>query len=216
MKKLAIGCLVILVLGGVLAAGVGFYIYRKAQATFAEFQQLREVPDIERQVRVKGGFTPPASGELTAAQVDRLVRVQTSVRERLGERFAEMERKYKTLAEKQNPGLGDMPEILGAYRDITAAWVDAKRRQVDALNEAGLSLEEYRWIRDQAYQALGMPFIDFDMSKFAANINGRNVDISPGEVRGAVGPSGPDANRKLIEKHKKVLEQNLSLASFGL
>ena len=216
MKKLAIGCLVIVLLGGAVAVGVGFYIYRKAQATLAEFRQLREVPDLERQVRVKGGFTPPPSGELTQAQVDRLVRVQTSVRERLGERFAEMERKYKTLADKKDATVADLPVILNAYRDLAAAWLDAKRRQVEALNEAGLSLDEYRWIRDQTYQALGVPFVDFDMSKFAEHIRSGNIDISPGQIRGAIGESGPEANRKLIEKYKKLLEDNVSLASFGL
>ena len=216
MKKLAIGCLIVILLGGAVVVGVGFYLYRKAQATLAQFNQLREVPDLERQVQVKGAYTPPSSGELTAAQVDRLVRVQARVRERLGARFAEMDQKYKTLSEKKNPDLGDMPQIVEAYRDLAAAWLDAKRSQVDALNEAGLSLEEYRWIRDQAYQALGAAFMDFDVSKFAEQIRSGNVNISPAEIRGSLGASGPEVNRKLIEKYKKVLEDNLALASFGL
>lgn len=215
MKKLAIGCLVVLLLGGAAAVGVGFYLYRKAQATLAEFRQLREVPDLERQVRVKG-YAPPSSGELTQAQVDRLVQVQTRVRERLGQRFADMERKYKTLSQKKEATVSDLPEILGAYRDLVAAWMDAKRGQIDALNDAGLSLEEYRWIRDQAYQALGLPFMDFDVEKFAEQIKSGSPNIQPGQVRGAIGESGPEVNRKLIEKYKKILEDNLSLASFGL
>jgi hypothetical protein len=216
MKKLAIGCLVIVVLGGAVLAGVGFYLYRKAQSTIAQFAQLQEVPNIERQVKAQGAFTPPASGELTDAQVERLVRVQTRVRERLGARFAEMEKKYKTLAQKENPTFSDMPEIVAAYRDVTAAWLDAKRSQVEALNETGLSLEEYKWIRDQTYQALGMPFVDFDITKFAEQIKSGSPNVQPGHIRGSIGESGPDANRKLVERFKKTLEDNVSLASFGL
>ncbi len=216
MKKLAIGCLVIVLLGGAVVAGVGFYFYRKAQATFAQFNKLSEVPDLERQVRVKGNFTPPASAELTPAQVDRFVAVQTRVRDRLGVQFAEFEKRYKTLADKKEATFADMPEILSAYRDVAAAWLEAKRSQVDALNEANLSLEEYRWIRDKAYQALGQPFFDFDVAKFVDQIKSGAQNVQPGELRGAIGESGPEANRKLIEKYKKSLEQNLSLASFGL
>jgi hypothetical protein len=216
MKRIAIGCLVIILLGGAVAVGIGFYLYRKAQATLAEFRQFDQVPDLERQVRVQGSYTPPSSGELTAQQLDRLVRVQTHVKERLGQRFAEMERRYKALSGKKEATFSDLPELLSAYRDLAAAWMDAKRSQVEALNEAGLSLEEYRWIRDQAYQALGVPFVDFDIAKFAEQIKSGSPNIQPGQIRGAIGESGPEANRKLIEKYKKVLEDNVSLASFGL
>ena len=216
MKKLAIGCLVIILLGGAAVAGVTYFLYRKAQATFAEFSRFKEVPDLERQVKAQGPYTPPSSGELTEAQIERLVRVQTHVRERLGVRFAEMEKKYKTLAQKENPTLSDMPEILAAYRDVAAAWLDAKRGQVEALNANRLSLEEYKWIRDRAYQALGMPFVDFDVSKFAEQIKNGSPNVQPSQIGGSLGEAGPEANRKLVERFKKVLEENLSLASFGL
>ena len=163
MKKLAIGCAIVLVLAGAVIAGVSYYAYRQARAMFAQFAELGQVPEIEQRVRNKSAFVAPANEELTARQVERLVQVQTRVRQRIGERFGELERKYKVLADKREATIADAPTLLAAYRDLAAGWLEAKRIQVDALNEAGLSLQEYRWIRDQAYKAIGVPFMDFDV-----------------------------------------------------
>jgi hypothetical protein len=119
------------------------------------------------------------------------------------------------LAEKKEATLADAPALLSAYRDLAATWLDAKRNQVEALNNANLSLEEYRWIRDQAYRALGQPFMDLDIPKIIDDAK-RGVSSQAAELKGSIGPAGPEANRKLVEKFKKFLEDNLALASFGL
>jgi hypothetical protein len=216
MKKVAIGCFVVLVVVGIGVAGVSYYAYRQARSMFAQFAELGQVPEIERTVRAQGPFTPPPSDELTAAQVERLVRVQSQVRKRLGDRFAEMERKYKTLSESDSATIADLPTVMAAYRDVAAAWVEAKRSQVDALNEAGLSLDEYRWIREQAYRALGAPYMDFDVGKIVDSVRDNTSSVYTGQLRGSIGPAGPEINRKLVEPFKKQLEENLPLASFGL
>jgi hypothetical protein len=217
MKKLAIGCGLVLVLVVVAFAGVSFFVYRQAQSMMSQFAELRRVPDIERDVRKKDPFVPPSTGELTESQIERLLAVQAHIRERLGARVAELERKYKEFENKQDATLADVPKLMAAYRDLAAAWLDAKRGQVEALNKVELSLEEYRWIRDRMYEAVGMPFVDLDVGKLVEQIaNGETPDVEPGRLRGAVGPAGPESNRKLVEKFRKQLEQNLPLASFGL
>jgi hypothetical protein len=216
MKKLAIGCLIVLVIGGAAVAGVVYYAYRQVRSTVAQFAELGQVPEIERGIRAQGGFEPPASEELTDTQIEKLVRVQTAIKQRLGQRFSDFERKYKTLADKKEATVRDLPTLFAAYRDMVAAWIDAKRAQVDALNDVGFSLEEYRWIRDQSYRALGMAYVDFDLGKLAKNIE-RGVDVDqPGRLLGAVEPTGPEINRKLVERFKKQLEESIALASFGL
>ena len=216
MKKLAIGCAVVLVLLGVVAAGVGYYVYRQASSMFAQLRELDRLPEIERGVRVQSTYTPPASGELTVVQVERLVKVQETVRQRLGQRFTELEAKYKTLIDKKEATAADVPALLGAYRDMAAAWMEAKRSQVDALNTVDMSLAEYKWIREQTYRALGVPYMDFDVSRIIEHIRSGRANIEPGQIGGSIGPSGPDSNRKIIEPYKKRLEENLPLASFGL
>jgi hypothetical protein len=216
MKKLAIGCGVIVLLIGIALAGAGYYTYRQAKSMFAQFSELSQVPELERSVRVKTKYVPPDSEELTPNQIERLLRVQSAVRSQLGEKFNELEAKYKSLTDKKDATIADAPALLAAYRDVAAAWMSAKRSQVDALNEAQLSLEEYHWIRDQVYRALGVPYMDLDVGKIVEQIRQGSTTAEPGQIKGSVGPTGPEANRKLIEPYRKQLESNLALASFGL
>ena len=218
MKKIAIGCGVIAIVALVAAAVATYFVVNKVQSTFAEFAALGEIPQIERGVRNKAPFTPPASAELTEPQVARFVQVQQQIRSLLGTRFAEFEANYKDLSERMNRNQGtvfDAPAVINAYRDLTKAYVEAKRAQVAALNEAGLSLDEYRWIRTQAYAALGVPITDFDMSRVIEDIKeGREPQQPTGGV--TVGPTGPEANRPLVEPHRTTLEANAALPFFGL
>src|SRR6185437_1261016 len=145
MKKLAVGCAVILGVGAAGAAAASYYAYHKVTSAVAGFAELGTLPELERSVRRQDPYTPPASGEPSRAQVQRLLQVQQAVRTRLGARAEEIERRYRKLLAKDSATVVDAPEIISAYRDLAAAYVDAKRAQVDALNRAGFSLEEYRW-----------------------------------------------------------------------
>jgi hypothetical protein len=216
MKKLAIGCGIALLLTGMAAAGVAFYVYRQVSSTITQFAELGKVPEIERGVRNQERFEPPASEELTESQVAKLVQVQTAVRQRLGERMNMLEAKYKNLTEKKEATYTDAPALARAYADLAATWIEAKRTQVDALNASGLSLEEYRWIRDQAYRAAGMAFMDLDLGKLIEEARLGVSPDRPGRLRGSIGPSGPESNRARIAGVKQQLTDNIALASFGL
>jgi hypothetical protein len=216
MKKLVLGCGIVLVLLAVVGAGVGYYVYRQVSSTVAQFAELGQVPEIERGVRNRSAFTPPASGELTQDQLERLVLVQAAIRERLGARFAELEARHKRLIEKEQANALDLPEIIAMYRGLAATWVDAKRRQVEALNDAGFSLDEYRWVRGRAYAALGLPYLEIDVAQLVEDVMSGRTGGEPGELQGALGPEGPVANSKLVAGFKEQLEENLALASLGL
>ena len=216
MKKLAIGCIGVLLLLGLVAAGVAYYTYRQLRSTIVQLAELGEISDIERGVRARAAFVPPPSEELTSEQIERLLRVQTLVVQRLGQRVSDFEKKYKILSAKDNASIADAPAILAAYRDMAAAWLEAKRSQVEALNEVGFSIDEYRWVRDQAYRALGMPYVDFDIGRLVEEVRRGATTTDVGKLRGSMGPTGPESNRKLVEAFKKQLEQNIVLASFGL
>ena len=165
---------------------------------FAQLQELDRVPEIERGVRTRSAYVPPASNEITTSQVEKLVKVQALVRQRLGQRFTELEVKYKALMDKKDATVVDLPALLGAYRDVAAAWMEAKRSQVDALNAVDLSLDEYKWIREQCYRALGAPYMDFDVAKIVEQIRGGATNMSnpPGQIRVRSGPPV----RKRIER----------------
>ena len=221
VKKVAIGCLVVLVVLGV-AGGIGsYFVYRTIKATFGDtltqLAALSKTPEIERQVRNTTGYAPPADGVLSPAQVERFVAVQAAVRTQMGARFAELEKRYKTLIDKKEATALDLPELLSAYKDLAGVWLAGKQAQVDALNAQRFSLEEYRSVRDRTYRALGIPLMSVDISQIIDKaMRGESVEQPPTHFEGSVGPTGPDANQKLIEQHKKALEDNAALAIFGL
>jgi hypothetical protein len=215
MKKLAIGCGIVVLVAGVALAGITYYGYMKVKSTYQQFAQLGQVGDIERGVRVQSAFTPTPSGQLTQKQVDQLLKVITRVHDRLGHNLDAFQRNYQTLAQKKEATVVDLPALFSAYRDIAAGWIDAKKAQVDALNEVGLSLAEYRWIRAQAYQALDIPFFAVDFGKLAEQLKS---GTPPAEAPLDPVPIGaaPAANKALLEGHRKQLEDYLPLVAFGL
>ena len=83
-------------------------------------------------------MVPPASEELTSSQLEQLLKVQAAIRERLGIRFAEFEKQYKVFSEKDKATLTDVPTLIAGYRDLALMWLDAKRGQVEALNQVNL------------------------------------------------------------------------------
>lgn len=221
MKKLAIGCLVVFVLFAIAGSVATYYVYHvvktKVLDSVNQFAAFKNVPEMERQVRNRSEFTPPESGLLTAAQVERLVAVQTAVRADMGVRFHEMERRYKTLLDKKESTVLDLPELISAYRDLGVLWLEAKKTQIDALNKAGFSLSEYRWVRDRTYRAVGLPLMSVDISQIIDRaMSGGRIDEPPTDLEGSVGPTGPLANQKLVERYKKTFEDNAPLATFGL
>jgi hypothetical protein len=225
MKKLAIGCLIAAALFGIAGLVATYVVYRAVKTTFidpattamADLAAFKTVPDLERQVRNTNAFAPPESGRLTPAQVERLVAVQTHVRQTMGAQFAQLERRYKTLLEKKEASALDLPELISAYRDLAKIWLAGKTAQVEGLNRVGLSLAEYRWIRSQSYSAVGVPLMSMDVAEMIDQaMRGETPVEPPARFEGAVGPSGPAENQPLIEPFKKQLEENAALAIFGL
>ena len=215
MKKLAIGCAVLLVLGMVGAAGASYVAYRKVSSAVAGFAELGSLPEIERSIQDQRPFTPPAAGEPSGEQIGRLLEVQQAVRTRLGAKADEIEHRYRRLLAKDSATVVDLPELVSAYRDLAVAYVDAKRAQVDALNRAGLSLEEYRWTRSRAYAALGMSLMDIDVSQLIEDVQAGRQPAAPA-YRLTAASTGSPGLQKLVEPHRKALEDNVGLAFFGL
>jgi hypothetical protein len=215
MNKLALGCVGLLAVGVVGAGGASYVAYRKVSSTFAGFAQLGSIAELEHSVRNQRPFTPPPSGEPTPAQIAHLMEVQGAVRARLGARADEIERRYRRLLAKDSATVVDLPELVAAYRDLAAAYVDAKGAQVAALNRAGVSLQEYRWTRSRAYAALGMSLLDVDMSGIIEEVKAGRQPVMPATRLTNTSGASP-AFRSRIERHRKALERNVGLAFFGL
>ena len=215
MKKLAIGCAV-LVLVCLVAGAVGsYFVYHKVRSTIAGFAELRKVPELDRSVRNHSPYVPPRTGEMSPSQLQRYLTVAQTVRTRLGAQATEFERTYHRLLAKKEATAVDMPELAAAYRDLAGVYMDGKRAQVDALNKAGFSLEEYRWVRNQSYAALGVPMMDFDVTRMIEDVQAGRAPTPP-ERMIPLGPSGPPANQKLVKPYEKAIVDYAPYAFFGL
>jgi len=219
MKKLAIGCGIVLVLA-LIALGVGvFWVAHKAQTVIAGLSELKNIPNLDKQIRNTTTFAPPASGELSAEQVSRYIAVREQVRQKLGVRVKEMDTQYKALSERLNKNQQsalDIPQMIEAYKDLAALYLLGKRAQVDALNDKNLSLSEYRWIQQQAYGAIGMPFVDMDISKMIEEAQSGRPSSPSEHMARELAPGVSDKNKSLVEPHRKLLEDSASLSFLGL
>src|SRR5690349_8282230 len=98
MKKLAIGCAVVIVLCMIGFGGVAYYVYYKAHQYMASMQEFAQ---LDTKITNTASFPPPASGELTEDQVRRFVSVQESMRTKLGPRVDELSAKQKQLEQME-------------------------------------------------------------------------------------------------------------------
>ena len=122
------------------------------------------------------------------------------------------EKYEKFLRDDHVATAADAPALIAAYSDLAKALVDGKRAQVEALNQVGLSLAEYRWIRTQAYGAAQDP-----APGLRAADRGRAE--RPGTDAGEHGPApaaGLGGTQAQVAPHRQALERYAALAYFGL
>ncbi|MEM1081704.1 MAG: hypothetical protein AAGH65_09005, partial [Pseudomonadota bacterium] len=138
MKKVLIGCLGVILLVVVGGSILGYlFVIKPGMQVYSEVVQLGEnFEQANESIENQSSFSPPASEELTAQQVDRYLAAQDSIRASLGARLEELEDKYRRFDQSQDgggeqAGIGD---VIGAYGDIFGLLAEAKQAQVDALN----------------------------------------------------------------------------------
>lgn len=218
MKKFIFGCLGLVLVLGVGGAVAGYYfIYRPTKAYIMEFAKLHEIPQLNQQVRKTSAFNPPADNVLSSETVDRFLRAQQAIQAKLGTRLDALSAKYRTLDQAHGtdykPSFGDM---MSALRDLSSLVVEAKRAQIEALNETNFSLAEYDWTRQRVYEAAGIP-ID---ARFAEALRAIANGKSPKDVEKSLTVESsvvvPEQNRTLVAPHVKELGERAALAFFGL
>lgn len=221
MKKILAGCLIVAVIAMVGLGVAMFYAYRMARpmidsaATY--MAAADEVARLGERVANKSDYTPPASGELTAAQVDRFMAVQARVSDDLKDRWKEVESRSaefrKRSQERKDVTLTDLRDMLSSIGSI---WIDGRREQVNALNVQKFSDDEYAWVRRRVWEAAGVEMAgSFDMSAIedlarqgAQKTNLDLPDLPPVEV--------PEANIRLVKPHLAKLKEWMPMAVLGL
>lgn len=221
MQKLLAGCLVIVVLG-TLALGVALYFgYRAARPLIDNaagwVEQAKDMAAESNRVENKTRFQPPASGELTEAQLRRYLAVHERVRKALGPRWAELQAKGRSFEERAREGGRDLSlsEIGAMLSDLRGVMSDARRAHVDALNAEGFSSSEYAWVRLRAYEAAGIEVASsIDWSALQDLIK-KGTDQVGVPAPSVPAPDVPERNRELVKPHVATLKEWLPLTVLG-
>jgi hypothetical protein len=221
MKRLLVGCLVVVIVGVAALAVGAFLLYRAASPMIEEARTyvagLAELGELEKQITNAAAYSPPPTSELTEDQVTRFVQVQDNVRAALGQRMTEIEEKYKHLDSSAEGG--QPPSFAEAFRalgDIATVFVQARRHHVAALNLHGFSQAEYAWVRSRVLQAAGVEVANMiDLSALQQTLR-ENTGINPIETPRLPHVEIPARNRELVKPHLDRVQQWLPLAFFGL
>jgi cytochrome c556 len=215
MKKLAIGCAVVIVLCMIGFGAVAYYVYYKAHQVMESARQFAQITELDKNVTNRASFASPASGELTDDQVRRFASVQEYMRAKLGQRIQELSAKQDAIQRLQREEHRDanISEVLGAVRDLAGLMLDAKNAQVDALNASHFSLQEYNWVRTQVYTAGGMAAaqVNWDNIQDLMKKNGSS-DADIEQLKTEV----PEKNRTLVKPYVEKMKDWMPFAFFGL
>lgn len=225
MGRFAIGCLFGAVLLAAVVGGGAYFLYRAASPVMERVtgvtegvRRMADASDIERGLTNAARFDPPASGELTEAQVARFLRVQEAVVAALGQRADAFGAKYTELTSAGPDGearVPTLPQLLSAVSELSTIYLDARRAQVAAMNRDGFSRDEFSWVRVRVYQAAGLDVLRYDARELqrllAAMAAGARLD--PPDVQL---PDAPERNKALVAPHATRIARWLGMAAFGL
>jgi hypothetical protein len=204
-----LGCGGVLLFLGIAGVAAFQFVIKPAQRLVND---LRKATQFDAQVQKQAPYTPPVGG-LSQAQVKRLLTVQRQVTSALGERFSKVERRFSELTQKASgQDQIDYRQMLDLFRDSGALIVEAKQLQVRALNAQGFSLEEYRWVRQQAYSGLGLG---------VPNVKPEDLldQIARGDLKAVlelVRSPESTVNSRLVEPSRKELESYYPFTWFGM
>lgn len=209
-KKLLTGCLVVVLVLVVGAGAAWWFLLRPMWNAGGEmlsgakdWATSLDLGDITNQTP----YDPPVDGRLTEAQVAALVQVQGAVVRDMGtdlQVLAERARQAQAArAQGQPPNLQDAAVL---YREGMAVMGRLKDAQARAVNEAGLSRDEYAFIRRQAMAALPL-LVDTGGLAGMAGLPGLPAAAPEDDA----GRAAARHNAELLRPHLPLLNQTLGM-----
>ncbi|NBB77696.1 MAG: hypothetical protein GVY02_09985 [Bacteroidetes bacterium] len=216
-KKIALGCLgvalVVLIGGGYLTYT---FVYKPVMGSMESLQQVHQQNE---QIENQSTYSEPADGELTETQVERFVAVQKQIQSGVENRLTEFQQKYEQLDSELQNREPTIREIMNAWGDIMDLYSDAKQIQVEALNDHNFSLDEYRFVQQRFYQALGVELFAYNIDEIAAAASqGDFQNMNPEEFRKVQQEMEqvPEMNRELVSQYADSADSWLVFSWWGL
>ena len=181
--KVAIGCGIAAVVGGVVLAAVVFGGLWWAKGKAEQFTgHEAKIEELKKKANAVP-FTEPADGVI---REDRLVKF-LEIRRRVFDVYVEHKDELEAMNKKKQAGLRDLAHGLGVLSEVRMA-------QAQALADVGMSEDEYRFMVQQVYKTL-----------WASEV----AKASPGPEGGASAPTldVPPANLALFRKYETEIKR---------
>lgn len=205
MKNFLVGCLVAVVILVVAGGTAGYFFIIKPGLEFAGGVQdlIQEYADLNEQIERQDGFQPPSDGSVTSEQFQRFLVAQRDMRQAMSGELTALEERIDTMkqeleADNREPGIGEM---FTAYQGLGELLIKAKRAQVEALNRYNFSLQEYLYVRNQTYRALGQEVAVASFGDQAPQV--RSFDV-------------PESVVEMVSPHREELMEGYAFAWFGI
>lgn len=130
-------------------------------------------------------------------------RAQRDIRTGMQDQLTRLTQRFEQAKEDINRQHTDtnILELAKAYRDLDDLILVAKQQQVDALNAHGFSLEEYLYVRNTTFRALG--------EEIAVVAFGQQGEVP-------LVPQLPEDVVEMVQPHREALMKSYVLAWFGL
>lgn len=202
-KKILTGCLVVVLVAAVALGATWWFVLRPMwSAGVSGARDWATTLDLGQEITNDAPFAPPADGRLTPEQVEALVRVHSVISREMGADLASLaERAQAAHAARERNQPPTMQDVVTTARELSSVMSKLRRVQAAGVNEAGLSRQEYAFVRKQALAALPL-LVDVG-----------SVPVVPGLPLG--GPGDPASmgaaqyNAELLRPHLPLLERTL-------
>ena len=144
--------------------------------------------------------------------------MQREIRQNLENVLTEFQEKYDELGQELENRDPTLREMMNVWGDLIGLYSDAKQVQVNALNNAGFSLEEYRFVQQSFYQALGVELFSYNIDQIARAAAEGNISLNMEEFEAAEQQMRevPERNRQLVAPYADSAEDWVVFAWWGL
>jgi hypothetical protein len=205
MKKFLVGCLVVVVV--LVAAGgtAGYFFVIKPAWEFAGEVQafVQEYAELNEQIERQEDFQPPQDGSVSSERFQRFLVAQRDMRQSMEGELETLKERFEAMQAEIDSEQRDMnlSELSSAYQGLGELLIKAKRVQVEALNRYNFSLQEYLYVRNQTYRALGQEVAVASFGDQAPQVRSRQV---------------PEQVVEMVSPHREELMEGYAFAWFGI
>lgn len=157
-KKWLAGCLVVILVFVVGLGAAWWFVLRPMWNAGSDLVQgakdWASTVDLGDDIANTAPYAPPPDGYLTPAQVQSLVQVQEVFVAEMGPDLEKLAQRVRDAQALKNGGEASLQDVATAYSELTDLLKRARKAQANGVNAAGLSRDEYAYIRRQAFAAL--------------------------------------------------------------